>query len=424
MGGQENLPVDHRLRHMQPLCRLAGDQLVLLASRAERRRFGAGQKVVERGSRDGLDYFLLSGSVDLTAVDGRTLTIAAQSDQAANAIARLQPRMFRVTAHQPCEFLVVEQDVLNQLLRQAPVTPVSSPSAAHTGLLSRGGDESEEHRLLMEFYGDLRVNHVTLPGLPDVAWKVRRAAERQEVSAAGLAEAIAADPAMAAKLVRACNGPLFRGFGDVRSIPEAVARLGVETTRKLVTEFAMREVFSSRHPTVQAAMTRTWHHARDVAAISRELADRLPGGNPEEAMLAGLLHGLGAVPVLVRAEHHVELFADPVNLDHAMKELCPDIGAAILEHWSFPERFVEVARHAGSWDYECLEATPQLVDIVIVARLHAMVGTNQNAGLPPFARVPAYRRLGGLGLNASRSLELLTAARARVDRMQQVLSIY
>ena len=63
------------------------------------------------------------------------------------------------------------------------------------------------------------------------------------------------------------------------------------------------------------------------------------------------------------------------------------------------------------------------MDVVIVAQLHAMIGSSQNEGLPSFDEVPAYRRLGNLELNASRSLELLTEARARVDEVQQLLSI-
>ncbi len=47
----------------------------------------------------------------------------------------------------------------------------------------------------------------------------------------------------------------------------------------------------------------------------------------------------------------------------------------------------------------------------------------QNAELPRFEDVPAYRRLGGLELNASRSLQTLTAARARVDEVHRVLSV-
>jgi len=62
--------------------------------------------------------------------------------------------------------------------------------------------------------------------------------------------------------------------------------------------------------------------------------------------------------------------------------------------------------------------------VVIVAQLHSMIGERQNADLPTFDQVPAYRRLGELELNASRSLQLLTEARARVDEVHRLLSIH
>lgn len=418
MAGQESLPL-RRLKAFQPLDRLTDDQLVLLANRAERRRHGPGQRIIERGVRDGLDFFLISGEVELESVDGRKYRIVAESEKAVNPIARLQPRMYTVTAVKPSEFLVIRQDMLNQLLRSAPVQQVEMHSGESTGEA-----ESEEHYLLMEFYAELRSNQLTLPSVPDVAWKVRRLVDREDTAAEQVANAVAADPAIAAKLVRACNSPLYRGFSDVRNVREAVIRLGMRTTRQLVTVFSMREVFRSQRPSLQKEMDRLWRHSREVAALCWVLADSATSIDPEEALLAGLLHDIGVVPILVQAEHHVNLFADQANLDHAVAELRSDVGTAVLENWAFPVAFLDAVRHAEDWSWESSEAKPQLADIVIVAQLHSMIGASQNADLPPFDQVPAYRRLGELELNASRSLQLLTEARARVDEVHRLLSIH
>lgn len=418
MAGQESLPL-RRLKQFQPLNRLTDDQLVLLASRAERRTHGPGQRVVERGVRDGLDFFLIAGSVELESVDGRKSTIDAESDKAVNPIARLQPRMYDVTATKASEFLVIPQDILNQLLRSAPVPQVEMDSGD-----GFGDDGNEEHHLLMEFYAELRSNQLSLPSVPDVAWKVRRTVDREDSTADQVASAISADPSMAAKLVRACNSPLYRGFSDVRNVREAVVRLGMRTTRQLVTVFSLREVFKTRQASLQKEMDKLWRHSREVAALCWVLADSATSINPEEALLAGLLHDIGVVPVLVQAEHHINLFADQANLDHAIGELRADVGTAILENWSFPASFLEATRHAEDWSHESRGSAPQLVDIVIVAQLHAMIGSSQNGKLPAFDDVPAYRRLGELELNASRSLQLLTEARARVDEVHRLLSIH
>ncbi len=418
MVGQESLSL-RRLREFQPLDRLTDDQLVLLASRAERRRHGPGQRIVERGIRDGLDFFLVSGQVELESVDGRKYRIDAESEKAVNPIARLQPRIYAVTAVKPSDFLVIGQDMLTQLLRSAPVHQVEMQSGDFSG-----ESESEEHYLLMEFYAELRSNQLSLPSVPDVAWKVRRLVDRDDIAAEQVANAVSADPAMAAKLVRACNSPLYRGFSDVRNVREAVIRLGMRTTRQLVTVFSMREVFRSQRPSLQKEMDRLWRHSREVAALCWVLADNATSIDPEEALLAGLLHDIGVVPVLVQAEHHVNLFADQANLDHAVRELRGDVGTAVLEYWAFPAAFLDAVRHAENWAWDSSDSLPQLADIVIVAQLHSMIGANQNSDLPAFDRVPSYRKLGELKLNASRSLQLLTEARARVDEVHRLLSIH
>lgn len=414
MSGRESLPLN-RLRQFQPLDRLSDDQLVLLVSKAERRVHGPGQKIAERGTRDGLDYYLLEGTVELVSADGRRTTVAAGTDKALTAIARLQPRMFDVTAVKPSEFLVIDQAALNQFLRAAPVSHSDAPE---------GADAGEEHSLLMAFYAELRSNQISLPSVPDVAWKVRRLADREDSTADDIARAITADPSMSAKVVRACNSALYRGFSDVRNVRDAVVRLGVRTTRQLVTVFAMREVFRSRRPELQQAMDELWEYSRNVAALSYVLAEAIPGLDPEEALLAGLLHDLGAVPVLVHAEHHPAVFADKAQLGAAVEELRSDVGAAVLEHWGFPDNFVEVARHAHDWHYDCPRDQPQLVDVVILSRMHSLISSNQAGDVPAFEEVPAYRRLGQLELTASRSLQLLSAARERLEELKRLLSAH
>src|SRR5690606_4736040 len=201
---------------------------------------------------------------------------------------------------------------------------------------------------------------------------------------------------------------------------ESVVRLGMRTTRQLVTVFAMREVFKTRRAPLQQEMEKLWRHSREVAALCWVLADHATRIDPEEAMLAGLLHDIGIVPVLVQAEHHVNLFADEKNLHHAMSELRADVGCAVLENWSFPKTFIEAARCAEDWHYECRGPAPHLPVAATVAQLHSMVGCRRDPGVPSLDAVPAWPRLGDLELTASRGLELLTEARERVADVRKL----
>lgn len=416
MAGRERLPL-HRLKSFYPLNRLTTDQLVLLVNRAERRCHNPGETVIEQGVRDGLDFFLISGAVELHAKDGRKSVIEAETEKALNPIARLQPRMYEVVAIRPSEFLVIEQEILDGFLNSAPVSQVEMESSGEWV-----ASDSVEHRLRIEFNSELRSNQIRLPSVPDTAWKIRRTAAREGLSEKKLAMAVAADPAMAAKLVRACNSPVYRGLGGVHSVYEAVARLGMRTTRQLVSEFALRDVFRSRQMSLQKEMVQLCQQSREVAALCWLLAGQVDGLHPDEAELAGLLHGIGAVPLLVLAEHHPGLWSSEARLRSAIRQLRSEFGAALLESWACPPGLVEAVRHAEDWQYECTKTVPQLVDVVIAARLHSMFSSSQNGELPALDPVPALRRLGGPEPGASRSQELLAEARARVEQTQQLLS--
>ncbi|WP_097460898.1 HDOD domain-containing protein [Mangrovitalea sediminis] len=404
-----------RLKQFTPLDRLSEDQLILLAERLSLRRLKAGQQLFESGSCDGNDYFLLEGSVCLRQGDGLESSVAADDPEASLPIARGEPRTCDAYASEGSTFVVVPADVLRQLLQAAPLDDESAENKTDTVA-------DDDYAVLMEFYRDLRANKVTLPSLPDIAMRIRRVADAEGSSAEDIGRVVSADPAIAAKLLRACNSPLYRGFSEIATTREAVVRLGLRTTRQLVTVFSMRELFKSKRPELQAEMARLWDHSREVAAISWVLARALPGVDPEEALLAGLLHDIGTIPVLQYADHYVSLFADGRRLDETSRSLRGEIGQALLEHWDFPPRYGEVARHAEDWLYDTGDEQVHLVDIVIIAQLHAYIGKHCEPQLPAFFEVPAFQRMQCLELGPQQSLRVISEARTQIGALHSLLT--
>ena len=78
-----------------------------------------------------------------------------------------------------------------------------------------------------------------------------------------------------------------------------------------------------------------------MAAFAFVLARTCTRVNPDEAMLTGMMHGIGKLYVLTRATDHPELFADAGTLDEIIREWHPSIGKAILENWEFPEAMAQ-----------------------------------------------------------------------------------
>jgi HD-like signal output (HDOD) protein len=126
------------------------------------------------------------------------------------------------------------------------------------------------------------------------------------------------------------------------------------------------------------------------AAISRVLSYNLDHLDKEQAMLAGLIHNIGALPVLAMAESRDELVQDEAELDRIIDILSPQIGQRILQMWDFPESLIKVPANFLNVQYES-EGDGDYTDIVLVARLQANLHQNAEFEMPD---VPAMKKLG------------------------------
>ena len=60
-------------------------------------------------------------------------------------------------------------------------------------------------------------------------------------------------------------------------------------------------------------------------------------------MLAGLIHDIGALPIIKHAEDIPQLLDDEALLDNIIARAHTQIGKAMLSKWEFPEELIAVA---------------------------------------------------------------------------------
>jgi putative nucleotidyltransferase with HDIG domain len=250
-----------------------------------------------------------------------------------------------------------------------------------------------ENIFVNELIDDLESGHLQLPTLPEVALRVRDVVDDENANANQIAEIIAQDAALSARLIQVANSPLYRGRNEIDRLDMVVARLGSKLVRNLVTSQVMKQMFQATHDEVDRHLRAVWEHSVQVAAISRVLAGQCPGVSPDQAMLAGLLHDIGTLPILYRAEERSEMLETPGLLDHLIASLHTRVGGAILRHWKFPDALVEVAEQ-----HEDLTRThdggPDLLDVVQVANLQSHMGTEHALGNIDWTQVAAFHQLG------------------------------
>jgi HD-like signal output (HDOD) protein len=236
-------------------------------------------------------------------------------------------------------------------------------------------------------------NRLTLPTLPEVAIQVRNAVERENSTSKEVADIITTDTALSARLLQVANSPLYRGRVQIESVQMAVTRLGVRLVRSLVVSLIMQQIFQATHDLLDKKFRQVWEESVQIAALSRVLASTVDHLDKDQAMLGGLIHNIGALPVLAMAENYDELLEDAEELDRVIMALSPTVGSRILKMWDFPDSLINVTRHFLDLNYRS-EGEADYADVVLVARQEALVGKPNSVPMTEWPNIPAFQKVG------------------------------
>lgn len=260
-------------------------------------------------------------------------------------------------------------------------------------------------------------DELVLPTLPEVALKVREAAEDPNISIPQLSKVIGNDAALTARIIKVVNSPLLRTNKEITDLQMAVGRLGINYTCNLATGLAMEQMFQATSDVVDRKMREVWNKSTEIAGICHVLCKHYTRLLPDQATLAGLVHQIGVLPILTYAEDHSELLADSISLNHVIEQIHPIIGDKILRTWEFPEliamvpgQYLDFTRDSAKVDY---------VDIVQVATLQSYLGSEHPYTQLDWSKIPAFAKLG---LDPSQNLnddeDLSAAMEAAMSMLQ------
>ncbi|NQD37345.1 HDOD domain-containing protein [Permianibacter sp. IMCC34836] len=251
---------------------------------------------------------------------------------------------------------------------------------------------SLEQQFLSELLDAIKNDRLNLPTLPEVALRIREAVEDPDVSAGKLATVVGQDAALAARIIKVANSPLLRGRIQVDNLQLAITRLGITFVRNLVTGLAMQQMFQATSDLVDSRLRAVWEHSTEVASICHVLASHYTKLKPDQAMLAGLVHEIGMLPILTLAEESPEMMSHPDILDRVIDKLHPQVGTAILKAWGFPPELVAVPE--GCVDFGRQAPKADYVDLVTVAKLQSYAGGDHALATISWNDVPAFARVG------------------------------
>lgn len=225
-----------------------------------------------------------------------------------------------------------------------------------------------ENALLTILVDKINNDTLVLPTLPAIALKVRKTAEDPEVDLGKMADVIALDPSLSARIIKLANSAYLSRAVKAESLQQAVTRIGLVQIKNIATALAMEQLFVSKNIVVKKYLNQVWD--RTVKVVTYALAlfqhykmtHRHGDLNADVMTLAALMHNIGILPILTEAERHDDTFANPTFLNQAIQKLSGRIGGTITREWGFGEEFVQVAQ---SWrDLKVQTDTVSYVDFV------------------------------------------------------------
>jgi HD-like signal output (HDOD) protein len=400
---------------LTPLKNLPPRVLAYIAEQIEVEHYNPGKQIPVNGNPIHQVQMLLKGEVELTGPDGAKQIIASHADGALEPLC-YAPDTGAIKALKPVSILRCPQDLYDNL-RKLPALEQQQQNLSVTRVES----EIRDTDIFWKFYDSFKGGKLKLPSQPGIAMRIAKVVNDPSTDSHDIARVIQADPTVAGRIISVVNSAAYRGRTTIDNLPDAVTRLGRNVTHNLVISFALSGLFDTRSHTLNEFMSAAWKHASYVAAICHELGRVTPGLSADNALLCGLVHDIGILPIINVARTQPELMENPRQLNLIINRLKGEIGAIVLREWGFPAGFIQAASHAEDWMQD-INDKPNYVDLVILAQLHAFIGTKRMQQLPRLDLVPAFHKLALGKLTPRFSLHILENAKQNIQELQALLS--
>jgi len=202
--------------------------------------------------------------------------------------------------------------------------------------------------LTMDYTDQILKKIKELPPLPLVVQKLLAVMEDDNSSANDISQVLNSDQAMTSRVLKLVNSSFYGLGGKVTTVPRAIVILGVGAMRNLALGLGVTRVLAKAGS--GELQEKFWDHSIAVAAASEVLARRTKKAEPEEAFVAGLLHDIGQLLLLMAVptefmnvrsmgpENMIENERRNIGMAHTRA------GQKLLKQWKLPTSLCDTVR--------------------------------------------------------------------------------
>ncbi|MES1190564.1 MAG: HDOD domain-containing protein [Steroidobacter sp.] len=274
-------------------------------------------------------------------------------------------------------------------------------------------------QFVAELAAEVSRGRVELPAYPDVATRVRKALADENVSPEQISRIVASEAGLAARVMTLANSAaLNRGGKSITELKTAINRIGQNNVRTAAVAFAiaqLRRASELKH--IIKDLEKLWNGATMVSALAYTIASRTRGINPDEALLAGLIHNVGKIYILARAYKHADLFADTAAMSAIMRDWHASIGKAIIENWGFAPHIAEAV--GAQEEFDRVNGEADLSDVLTVAVLASTFIDDPEVDLE--LNMQGVRAFSRLGLNNEKFRHIMRDCIEEISALRSAL---
>jgi HD-like signal output (HDOD) protein len=361
--------------------------------------------------------FLLEGKIELHGLELSDKAILQDTERAQKPVFRFHSPGLSAKCISDSTLLCIDSKTINKYVdcAEKQSTGMYVDTVKIDTLKEQSGND-----IIEEITERFNSKDFNLPSLPEMALHVNKALEDESINMNAISSTLQSDPAITARIIQVSNSALFRTGQAIDSLQAAITRIGLEAVRSIVIGVVLRDLFHPETNLIKKTMKRYYEHSIRIGVICYVLAKRCKGFDPDRAFLAGLLHDIGVIPLLVIADKHNELSRQAGRLDEVLSDLKGTVGSILLRQWEFDVSYALTSEQVYKWDREST-TSPDYCDLVQVALLHSnLVGGEKIPG-PSLISLPAFKRLNLGDSDPAEDIQKLQELSQRITEMMKNL---
>jgi HD-like signal output (HDOD) protein len=303
---------------------------------------------------------------------------------------------------------------------EAPTYSSARKSVAPADNVTSEATRAAALQFLGRLAKELSSGTVDLPCFPDVVIQIRNALVDPKTTLDRTVTIVGAEPRLTARLLQTANSAAFNQTGKVvTDLKTAITRLGQQLVQSAAMAFAVQQMKNEQSlRSIAGQLSELWRESIAVASICQVLARRTNVG-PDEAFLAGLLHGIGRMYIMIRAVGETAKFGDDGSLMDLISGWHASIGKAVLENWGFAGDLVEAIGSQCEVDRE--RRRGHEVDLVDVLIAGVLLGRSLQSPAPRKIDLKGMPALAAIGLSEQDCGDILLHAEYQLGSLQDSL---